>query len=329
MSSQMERILMENPARFSLYPIQEHDLFALYKKHVSTFWTASEIDYSADVTHFERLDPQEQHFLKCVLAFFAGSDGIVSENLLRRFASEVQLAEARAFYAFQFAMEQVHSETYSLLLDAIVRDVEEKKSLVHVHTTLPSVQNKMLWALEWLDENIPFAERLIAWACVEGVLFSSSFAAIYWYKRKGILPGLVHSNDLIARDEALHCEFAAALYKKLDYPVSPARCHEIMAGAVSAELAFVDEALPFAILGMNVDEMRTHVQAVADTVLGLLGYAPLYGGKKSPFEFMDMISVPGVSNFFERRVSEYQKNGLEGQSGVFMEDEQSMFDGAF
>ena len=326
----MESVLVPNPNRFSLYPVQERDLFELYKRHVSTFWTASEIDYSTDADHFQRLDPSEQHFLKCVLAFFAGSDGIVSENIIMRFSTEVQLAEARAFYAFQNAMEQVHSETYSLLLDSIVKDVEEKKRLVNVFTTLPSIKLKMDWALSWLSLDRSFAERLVAFACVEGVLFSSSFAAIYWYKRRGILPGLVHSNDLIARDEALHCEFAAALYKKLQYPLTNDRCHAIMASAVDTEIEFVNEALPSAILGMNKDEMKQHVRSVGDTILRLLGHAPLFGDTTSPFEFMDMISVPGVSNFFERRVSEYQKVGLESSMSESLKfDDRSLFQGEF
>jgi ribonucleoside-diphosphate reductase subunit M2 len=310
----LEPLLRPNPYRFVLFPIQHHDIWDMYKKAEASFWTAEEIDLSNDKVDWEtRLTDEERYFIRHVLAFFASSDGIVNENLVNRFSSEVQVAEARCFYGFQIAIENVHSNTYSLLIDTFIRDAVERDRLFHAIETVPCVRRKAEWALRWIeDPTTSFAERLVAFACVEGIFFSSSFASIFWLKKRGLMPGLCFSNELISRDEGLHCAFACLLFNKLVQRPSDARVREIIRGAVEIETDFTVSALPCGLLGMNVTLMTQYVQFVADwLVRSLLGpeTAPLFG-VKNPFDFMDNLSLTGKTNFFERRVSEYKKANI-------------------
>ncbi len=323
MTASTEPLLRENPERWVILPIQHPDLWAMYKKHVASFWTLEEIDLVGDVDDWRRLEPGERYFLKHVLAFFAASDGIVNENLAQQFFSEVQWPEARCFYGFQMAMENVHSETYAALVDAYVSDPEEKASVLGAVRTMPAVQRKAAWTLRWTDpETASFAERLVAFAAVEGVLFSGSFCAIFWLRKRGLMKGLCFSNELIARDEGLHTEFACLLYSKLERPLSQARAEEIVRGAVEVEREFVGAALPCALLGMNAAQMCQYIECVADRLLECLGHAPLYGAR-NPFDFMELISLQGKTNFFEKRVGDYQKAGVmtgAGRRVAFDED---------
>ena len=304
----LEPILAHNPNRFVLLPIQHPNLWQQYKRHKASFWTAQEIDLESDLGDWRNLSDGERHFISHVLAFFAASDGIVNENLAVNFMQEVQIPEARCFYGFQVAMENIHSETYALLIDTYMQNADEKNHLFNAIDTIPAVQNKANWALRWI-ENGNFAERLVAFAAVEGIFFSGSFCALYWLKKRGLMPGLTFSNELISRDEALHCEFACTLYRMLRQRLSTEAVQTIIADAVKIEKNFVCEALPVNLIGMNADLMAQYIEFVADHWLVALGYPKMYH-TKNPFDFMDMISLEGKTNFFEKRVGDYQKSGV-------------------
>lgn len=282
----------------------------MYKKAESSFWNAEEIDLASDLKDWESLSNNERHFVSHVLAFFAASDGIVNENLVSNFAIEVQLPEARCFYGFQIAMENIHNETYSLLIDTYIKDQKEKMHLLRAIETVPSVQKKAKWALKWCDaNNALFAERMIAFAAVEGIFFSGSFCAIFWLKKRGLMPGLCFSNELISRDEGLHCEFACLLYKKLVNKLPKSRIVEIVTNAVEIEKEFVVDSLPVELIGMNSNLMCKYIEFCADRLLGALGCTKYYNAV-NPFEWMEMISLQGKTNFFEKRVGEYAKSGV-------------------
>jgi len=310
---EIEPILQDNPERFSMFPIQYDELWVQYKKAVASFWTVEEVDLSADMADWERLSDDERKFIKYVLAFFASSDGIVIENLAARFMSDVQAPEARAFYGFQIAMENVHSEMYSLLLEHYVRDPVERNMLFSAIHTVPCVGRKAQWAMRWISSARSFSERLVAFACVEGIHFSGSFCAIFWLKKRGLMPGLSFSNVLISRDEGLHTDFACALYNCLVCKLDEETVHTIVADAVDLELEFCTEALSCALVGMNAELMGQYIQFVADRLLVALGCNKLYH-VRNPFDWMEMISLEGKANFFERRVGEYQRAGV--MSGV-------------
>lgn len=279
----------------------------MYKKAESSFWTAEELDLAHDAKDWERLTANEKHFVTRVLAFFAASDGIVNENLAMNFSSEVQIPEARCFYGFQIAIENIHSEVYSLLIDTYIKDEAEKAVLFNAIETIPAVMEKAHWALKWTKkEHATFAERLVAFAAVEGIFFSGSFCAIFWLKKRGLMPGLATSNEFISRDEGLHCDFACLLYSMLEHPLPAKRVHEIIGTAVAIEKKFVTDALPVSLIGMNADSMSTYIEFCADRLLGALGVPKLYHAV-NPFDWMDMISLGGKTNFFEKRVSEYAK----------------------
>ena len=306
-----EPILKENKDRFVLFPIQHDDIWQFYKKAEASFWTAEEIDLSQDLKDWANLSDGERHFIKHVLAFFAASDGIVNENLAENFVAEVQYTEAKFFYGFQIAIENIHSETYSLLIDTYVKDSKEKDYLFNAIETMDCVGKKADWALKWI-ENGSFQERLIAFAAVEGIFFSGSFCSIFWMKKRGLMPGLTFSNELISRDEGLHCDFACLLYNnhtvnKLD----PKMVQSIIEDAVTIEKEFVTDALPVKLIGMNAELMCQYIEFVADRLLGELGCEKIYYAT-NPFDFMDMISLQGKTNFFEKRVAEYQKAGVMG-----------------
>lgn len=304
----MEILLQENKDRFVLLPIKYPKIWEMYKMHEASFWTAEEIDLSPDQKDWEKLSDDERHFVKHVLAFFAASDGIVNENLAVNFMKEVQLPEARCFYGFQIMIENIHSETYSLLIDTYIKDPAEKKYLFNAIETVPCVQKKAEWALKWIN-NGSFAERLVAFAAVEGIFFSGSFCSIFWLKKRGLMPGLSFSNELISRDEGLHCDFACLLYGMLENKLSVERINEIIRDAVENELEFVTDALPVSLIGMNSKLMCQYIEFVADRLLVALGYAKIYNAT-NPFDFMETISLQGKTNFFEKRVAEYQKAGV-------------------
>lgn len=304
----MEVLLEENKDRFVLLPIKYPKIWEMYKKHEASFWTAEEIDLQPDLKDWERLNNDERHFIKHVLAFFAASDGIVNENLAVNFMKEVQLPEARCFYGFQIMMENIHSETYSLLIDTYIKDTVEKDHLFRALETVPCVQRKAQWALRWINEG-SFAERLVAFAAVEGIFFSGSFCSIFWLKKRGLMPGLSFSNELISRDEGLHCDFACLLYGMLQTKLSQQQIHSIIRDAVECEHEFVTDALPVSLIGMNAKLMCQYIEFVADRLLASLGYAKIYNAV-NPFDFMEMISLQGKTNFFEKRVSEYKKAGV-------------------
>lgn len=300
----------EDGSRFSLFPIEYPDLWNMYKKHVASFWTADEIDLSADLTDWhERLTDNERHFISMVLAFFAGADGIVVENLAERFCRDVTVPEARCFYGFQMAMESIHQETYCLLIDTYITDPKARETLFSAHRTVPSVKRKAKWAEQYIGSDASFAERLVAFAAVEGIFFSGSFCAIFWLKKRGLMPGLTFSNELISRDEGLHCSFACQLYSKLKRRLPEETIHRIIGEAVEVEKGFICDALPVSLIGMNSSLMGQYIEFVADRMLLDLGHRPLYG-TKNPFDWMDMISLEGKTNFFEKRVAEYQKSGV-------------------
>jgi len=304
-----EPILKENKDRFVLFPIRHNDIWEFYKKAEASFWTAEEIDLGQDLRDWENLNDGERHFISHVLAFFAASDGIVNENLAENFVSEVQYTEAKFFYGFQIAIENIHSETYSLLIDTLVKDAREKDKLFHAIETMDCVKKKADWALRWIDDST-FQERLVAFAAVEGIFFSGSFCSIFWLKKRGLMPGLSFSNELISRDEGLHCDFACLLYNshvKNKLPV--ARVTEIIENAVEIEKEFVTDALPVKLIGMNADMMCQYIEFVADRLLLALGCPKIYNST-NPFDFMEMISLQGKTNFFEKRVGEYQKAGV-------------------
>lgn len=304
-------LLDPNPDRFSVFPIKHHAIWRYYKQAEASFWTAEEIDLSDD--RFADLKPDEQHFLKYVLAFFATADGIVNENLAQRFMKEVQLPEARCFYGFQIAMENIHNETYSLLLEQYIQDTVERNMLLSAMDTVPAVRRKAQWALKWIElQTASFAKRLVAFAVVEGIFFSGSFCAIFWLKKRGLMPGLCFSNELVSRDEGLHCDFACHLYTALipqSQHLSDEDMHDLVGDAVSIEKSFVCDALPVSLIGMNSDSMSKYIEFCADRLLRALG-APEMFGTANPFEWMELISLSGKTNFFEKRVSEYQKNGV-------------------
>ncbi|NNF21221.1 MAG: ribonucleoside-diphosphate reductase [Saprospiraceae bacterium] len=305
-----EPILKENKDRFVLFPIEKNDIWQYYKKAEASFWTAEEIDLSQDLKDWsDKLNDDERHFIKHVLAFFAASDGIVNENLAENFVSEVQYTEAKFFYGFQIAIENIHSETYSLLIDTYVKDPQEKNMLFHAIETMDCVKKKAEWALRWIDES-SFAERLVAFAAVEGIFFSGSFCSIFWLKKRGLMPGLSFSNELISRDEGLHCDFACLLYNDHLINQLPVETVQgIIKDAVDIEKEFVTDALPVKLIGMNSDLMCQYIEFVADRLLMELNCPKVYNST-NPFDFMEMISLQGKTNFFERRVSEYQKAGV-------------------
>ncbi|MBS1522350.1 MAG: ribonucleotide-diphosphate reductase subunit beta [Bacteroidetes bacterium] len=308
MKQENEVLLRENKDRFVILPINYPRIWEMYKKHEASFWTAEEIDLHDDLKHWENLNSGEKHFISHVLAFFAASDGIVNENLAVNFMSEVQVPEARCFYGFQIMMENIHSETYALLIDTYVKDPVEKDRLFHAIDTVPAVKKKAEWALRWI-ENGTFAERLVAFAAVEGIFFSGSFCSIFWMKKRGLMPGLTFSNELISRDEGLHCEFACLLYSMLSGKLSKQEVNHIITDAVDIEKEFITEALPVNLIGMNAKLMSQYIEFVADRWLVELGYDKVYN-TTNPFDFMEMISLQGKTNFFEKRVGDYQKSGV-------------------
>lgn len=300
-----EPLLTENENRFVMFPIEDQNIWDMYKKQVDCFWRTEEVDLSKDMASWKTLNDEEKYFIKMVIAFFAGSDGIVLENLGTRFMGEVQLAEARAFYGFQIAMENIHSETYSLLIDTYEKDEKEKQKLFEGIQNFPCIKKKADWAVKWInDKRSSFATRLIAFACVEGIFFSGAFCSIFWLKKRGKMPGLTFSNELISRDEALHTEFAVLLYNKLVKKLSKKRITEIITEAVDIEKEFICEALPCRLIGMNATLMSQYIEFVADRLAMQLGNDKIYN-TANPFDFMEAISVEGKTNFFEKRVGEY------------------------
>ncbi len=305
----MEKILQENKNRFVLFPIEHHDIWNYYKKAQQVFWTAEEIDLAQDLTDWAKLNEGEQHFVKHVLAFFAASDGIVNENLAENFVAEVQYTEAKFFYGFQIMMENIHSETYSLLIDTYIKDKEEQNHLFNAIDTVPAVQKKAEWALKWIGSD-SFVERLIAFAAVEGIFFSGSFCSIFWLKKRGLMPGLSFSNELISRDEGLHTDFAVHLYKNhIENKLSRERILEIIDSALVIEKEFITEALPVSLIGMNSDLMKQYLEYVSDRLLMDLGVGKVYN-TENPFDFMANIALQNKTNFFEKRVADYVKSGV-------------------
>ena len=316
----MDPILTPSTSRFTTFPIRYPDLWALYKKAVSSFWTVEEIDLGSDLKDWDRLNDSERHFIKMVLSFFAASDGIVFENLDLNFTKEVQIPEARSFYAYQGFNESIHGETYSLMIDKLVKDPEEKAKLFKSIEYVPAVKKKAEWAMQWMNPGASFAQRLIAFACVEGIFFSGSFCAIFWLKKRGLMPGLSFSNELISRDEGLHQEFAVTLYHNLQTKLDPKTIREIVGDAVLVEREFIIDALPCKLIGMDSSEMKQYIEFVADRLLAQLGVAPLFGSQ-NPFDWMETISLEGKTNFFEKRVGDYSKHMVvEGDEIRFDED---------
>lgn len=304
-----EPLLIETSRRFVLFPLQCEETWEFYQKALASFWTPAEIDLSQDLNDFVNLSKDEQFFIKSVLAFFAASDGIVNENLASSFLCDVQLPEARCFYGFQIAMENIHSETYSLLIDTYVKDKQEKNMLFNAIDTIEPIKRKANWARKYISESHSFVVRLIAFAIVEGIFFSGSFCAIFWLKKRGLMPGLSFSNELISRDEGLHTDFACLMYKKVVNKLPQDQVYEIMKEAVDIECEFVSEALPVSLIGMNADAMKAYIKFCADRLIVQLGYKKIYK-TENPFQFMEMISLPGKTNFFEKRVGEYSKHIL-------------------
>jgi ribonucleoside-diphosphate reductase beta chain len=301
--------LVEDPNRFVLFPIKHDDIWQFYKKAEASFWTAEEIDLSQDLADWKKMNDGERHFVSHVLAFFAASDGIVNENLANNFLKEVQYAEAKCFYGFQIMMENIHSETYSLLIDSYISDPKEKDHLLRAIETIDCVKKKADWALKWIESD-NFVERLISFAAVEGIFFSGSFCSIFWLKKRGLMPGLSFSNELISRDEGLHCDFACLLYADhINNKLTQERIYEIILEAVEIEKEFVTVALPVSLIGMNAEMMCQYIDFVADRLLVSLGCQKHYNAT-NPFDFMEMISLQGKTNFFEKRVAEYQKSGV-------------------
>lgn len=315
--SNQEVLLTPDDNRFVMFPIADDNIWKMYKKQVDCFWRAEEVDLSKDNAHWDSLTSDEKHFISMILAFFAASDGIVLENLGMRFMSEVQLSEARAFYGFQIAMENIHSEMYSLLIDTYIKDREEKDKLFHALDNFECIKKKGDWAQKWInDKRSSFATRLIAFACVEGIFFSGAFCSIYWLKKRGLMPGLTFSNELISRDEALHTEFAILLYNKLAKKVAKAKVIEIIKEAVEIEKEFICQSLPCRLIGMNSELMTQYIEFVADRLAVQLGVSEIYG-RKNPFDFMEMISLEGKTNFFEKRVGEYALATKDQEEGIF------------
>lgn len=313
-----EPLLTEDDNRFVMFPIQDDSIWKMYKKQMDCFWRAEEIDLSKDLDHWNKLTDNERYFIQMVLAFFAASDGIVLENLGVRFMTEVQLAEARAFYGFQIAMENIHSETYSLLIDTYIKNKEEKNKLFNAINEFACIEKKAKWATKWIDDKrSSFATRLVAFACVEGIFFSGSFCSIFWLKKRGLMPGLTFSNELISRDEALHTEFAVLLYNKLEKKLSKKKIKEIISDAVEIEKEFICEALPCRLLGMNSNLMGQYIEFMGDRLAVQLGNDKIYN-TSNPFDFMEMISLERKTNFFESRVSDYALASKDGKNDAFM-----------
>jgi ribonucleoside-diphosphate reductase subunit M2 len=301
----LEPLLTPDENRFVMFPIKYEDIWSMYQKQVDCFWRPEEIDLSKDLSHWDALNKDEQHFISMILAFFAASDGIVLENLAQRFMSDVQVSEARAFYGFQIAMENIHSNTYSNLIETYIKDNEEKSKLFNAISNYPCIKKKSDWAQKWIHDNrSSFATRLVAFACVEGIFFSGAFCSIFWLKKRGLMPGLTFSNELISRDEALHCEFAILLYSKLIKKMDKNRIHDIIKEAVEIEIEFICEALPCRLIGMNSQLMTQYIKFVADRLSVQLGYKKIYN-VINPFDFMELISLENKCNFFERKLSEY------------------------
>ena len=321
-----EPLLTENDNRFVMFPVEDDAIWKMYKKQVDCFWRVEEVDLGKDLNDWVGLSNDEQYFIKMIIAFFAASDGIVLENLGMRFMSEVQLSEARAFYGFQIAMENIHSEMYSLLIETYINDNTEKNELFHALENFPCINKKAQWALKWInDKRSSFATRLVAFACVEGIFFSGAFCSIYWLKKRGLMPGLTFSNELISRDEALHTEFAILLYNKLQKKLSKKKIHEIIKEAVEIENEFINDALPCRLIGMNSTLMSQYIKFVADRLSLQLGYGKIYD-VSNPFDFMEMISIEGKTNFFEKRVGEYALATKEKDDNIFNLDDTSFDD---
>jgi len=316
----MDPILTPSTSRFTTFPIRYPDLWALYKKAIGSFWTVEEIDLAGDLKDWERLNTNEQHFIKTVLAFFAASDGIVMENIDLNFSKDTQIPETRSFYAYQSFNESIHSETYSLMIDKLVRDPEEKQKLFEAINTVPAVKRKAEWALRWLGSGAPFAQRLVAFACVEGIFFSGSFCAIFWLKKRGLMPGLSFSNELISRDEGLHQEFAITLYKNLRTKLDDDTIFRIVVEALDIEREFITEALPCRLIGMDADSMTEYIKFVAQRLLTQLGVTKHAIPASNPFDWMENISLEGKTNFFEKRVGDYSKFMPDSSEVRFDED---------
>ncbi|MBU2905051.1 MULTISPECIES: ribonucleotide-diphosphate reductase subunit beta [Arenibacter] len=329
MSAAIEPILKENLNRFVIFPIKHHDLWDWYKKCEASFWTAEEIDLHTDLNDWtNKLNSDERYFIKHILAFFAASDGIVNENLAENFVSEVQYAEAKFFYGFQIMMENIHSETYSLLIDTYVKDEKEKDLLFNAIENFPAIKKKADWALKWI-ESPSFAERLIAFAAVEGIFFSGAFCSIFWLKKRGLMPGLTFSNELISRDEGMHCDYAVHLHNNhLINKVPKARITEILVDALNIEREFITESLPASLIGMNSKLMTQYLEFVTDRLLVELECDKVYNST-NPFDFMDMISLQGKTNFFEKRVAEYQKAGVSNNKDKDDDSQKISFDADF
>lgn len=305
-----EPLLKKNLQRFVIFPIKYDNIWKMYKKAEASFWVAEEVDLSKDLNDWNKLKKEEKYFISHILAFFAASDGIVNENIIERLSQEIQIAEARSFYGFQIAMENIHSEMYSLLIDTYIKDSDERIRLFNAIETIPTIKKKAEWALKWIkSNNISFAERIVANASVEGIFFSGSFASIFWLKKRGLMPGLTFSNELISRDEGLHTDFACEIFKEIIKKPSEKRIKEIICEAVSIEIEFLTEAIPVKLIGMNCDLMAEYIKFVADRLLTELGCSKEYH-TKNPFDFMENISLDGKTNFFEKRVGEYQKSGI-------------------
>jgi ribonucleoside-diphosphate reductase subunit M2 len=311
-----EEILTQSLSRYVMFPIQYPEIWALYKKQVDLFWRPEEIDLSCDVKHWNNMTKDEQHFIKMILAFFSASDGIVLENLAGRFMNEVQVSEARAFYGFQIAMENIHSHTYSLLIDTYIQNNEEKDMLFNALDKFECIGKKGDWARKWISSEVSFAERLVAFACVEGIFFSGAFCSIFWLKKRGLMPGLTFSNELISRDEALHCEFAILLYTQLKNKLNQAAIYEIITEAVEIETEFICFSLPCRLIGMNSDNMSQYIKFCADRLLLQLGYEKYYN-VANPFSFIELISMETKTNFFEKRVSAYSLSDKTKQDDIF------------
>ena len=312
-----EPLLTEDYNRFVMFPIQHNDIWQMYKKQIDCFWRPEEIDLSKDVVQWNTLNDKEKYYIKMILSFFAASDGIVIENLGMRFMSEIQNSEARAFYGFQIAMENIHSETYSLLIETYIKDTAEKKQMFNAIQEFPCIKKKADWSIKWIqDKRSTFASRLLAFACVEGIFFSGAFCSIYWLKQRGLMPGLTFSNELISRDEALHTEFAILLYSKLEKKLKKTKVHEMIKEAVNMEKEFITDALPCKLIGMNARLMKQYIEFVADRLSLQLGYDTIYESK-NPFDFMEMISIEGKTNFFEKRVGEYALATKDKSADVF------------
>ena len=313
----IEPLLREDDSRFVMFPIMHNDIWEMYKKQIDCFWKVEEIDLGKDMFDWNKLNGDEQFFIKMILAFFAASDGIVIENLGKRFLDEIKISEAKAFYSFQMAMENIHSETYSLLIDTYIQNNFEKNDLFNALNKYDCIKKKGDWALKWIeDKESNFATRLVAFACVEGIFFSGAFCSIFWLKKRGLMPGLTFSNELISRDEALHTEFAVLLYSKLLYKLSEKQLHSIIKEAVEIEQEFICSALPCRLLGMNSNLMKQYIEFVADRLSLQLGYSKIFNSK-NPFDFMEMISLESKTNFFEKRVSEYALANTEGREDAF------------